>query len=63
MGAMGCPNLLVDPSSPDGERGVLFSAIKGAGATQVRATPPHEFFAKAHRNRFPPPQKPRAPPS
>ncbi|KAF8244100.1 3(2),5-bisphosphate nucleotidase HAL2 [Wilcoxina mikolae CBS 423.85] len=34
VGAMGCPNLLVDPSSPNDERGVLFSAVKGAGATQ-----------------------------
>ncbi|KAI5787796.1 hypothetical protein FPQ18DRAFT_344950 [Pyronema domesticum] len=34
VGAMGCPNLPVDPANPDGERGVLFSTAKGAGAIQ-----------------------------
>ncbi|KAI5778410.1 hypothetical protein EDC01DRAFT_674168 [Geopyxis carbonaria] len=33
VGALGCPNLPVDPSNPDGPKGVLFSAIKGMGAT------------------------------
>ncbi|KAA8909647.1 hypothetical protein FN846DRAFT_776006 [Sphaerosporella brunnea] len=32
-GAMACPNLPVDPSTPSGERGVVFSTVKGAGAT------------------------------
>jgi 3'(2'), 5'-bisphosphate nucleotidase len=32
-GAMACPNLPVDPAIPDGERGVVFSTVKGAGAT------------------------------
>ena len=35
VGVLGCPNLLVDPSQPDGPKGVLFSAVKGQGATIV----------------------------
>lgn len=35
VSAMGCPSLPVDPADASGERGALFSAVKGAGATQV----------------------------
>ncbi|KXS13233.1 3(2),5-bisphosphate nucleotidase HAL2 [Gonapodya prolifera JEL478] len=34
VGVMGCPNLPVSFSKPDGERGVLFVAVKGEGAFQ-----------------------------
>lgn len=33
---MGCPNLPVDPSNPDGERGCMFITVRGQGAFQVR---------------------------
>jgi 3'(2'), 5'-bisphosphate nucleotidase len=36
LGVMGCPNLPVDASKADGERGCLFVAVKGQGAFQVR---------------------------
>ena len=34
---MGCPNLPVDHTKPDGEKGVIFVAVKGQGAFQVRS--------------------------
>ncbi|KAG2176633.1 hypothetical protein INT44_007297 [Umbelopsis vinacea] len=34
LGVMGCPNLPVDASKPDGPRGSLFIAVKGQGAFQ-----------------------------
>ncbi|ODQ67045.1 3(2),5-bisphosphate nucleotidase HAL2 [Nadsonia fulvescens var. elongata DSM 6958] len=34
VGVIGCPNLPVDPSNPEGETGVIFSAVKGQGAFQ-----------------------------
>jgi 3'(2'), 5'-bisphosphate nucleotidase len=37
VGVMGCPNLPVDITKPDGEKGVLFIAVKGQGAFQVRS--------------------------
>jgi 3'(2'), 5'-bisphosphate nucleotidase len=36
FGVMGCPNLPLDLSNPDGERGSLFIAGRGEGAYQVR---------------------------
>ena len=36
VGVMGCPNLPVDPKLPEGEKGVIFVAVKGQGAFQVR---------------------------
>lgn len=36
VAALGCPNLPLDPADPDGPRGCLFAAARGAGAT-VRA--------------------------
>ena len=36
VGVMGCPNLPVDYTKPDGEKGVIFVAVKGQGAFQVR---------------------------
>lgn len=35
MGVMGCPNLPVNPKEPEGEKGVIFVAVKGQGAFQV----------------------------
>lgn len=35
VSAMGCPSLPVGPADGSGEYGVLFSAAKGAGASQV----------------------------
>ncbi|TPX69942.1 3'(2'),5'-bisphosphate nucleotidase [Spizellomyces sp. 'palustris'] len=32
LGVLGCPNLPVQLSKPDGERGCLFTAVKGGGA-------------------------------
>lgn len=37
VGVMGCPNLPVDVSKPEGEKGVLFVAVEGQGAFQVRS--------------------------
>ncbi|TIA93557.1 hypothetical protein E3P99_00050 [Wallemia hederae] len=34
LGVIACPNLPVNPAQPDGERGVVFAAIKGQGAFQ-----------------------------
>ncbi|RIB18245.1 3',5'-bisphosphate nucleotidase [Gigaspora rosea] len=34
LGVLGCPNLLVDLKTPEGEKGCLFVAIKGKGAFQ-----------------------------
>ena len=36
VGVMGCPNLPVDHNAPEGEKGVIFVAVKGQGAFQVR---------------------------
>jgi len=33
VGAMGCPNLPIDPVNPGGMQGLLFSAVKGGGAS------------------------------
>jgi 3'(2'), 5'-bisphosphate nucleotidase len=33
LGVLGCPNLPLDPSRPDGDRGCLFVAVRGEGAT------------------------------
>ena len=35
LGVMGCPNLPVDATKADGERGCIFVAVKGQGAEQV----------------------------
>ncbi|ORY87728.1 hypothetical protein BCR37DRAFT_375606 [Protomyces lactucae-debilis] len=32
LGVIGCPNLPVDPSQPEGKKGLLFSALTGCGA-------------------------------
>ncbi|KAF8059902.1 hypothetical protein FPV67DRAFT_1674460 [Lyophyllum atratum] len=36
LGVIGCPNLLIDPAEPDLGRGVIFVAVKGHGAEQIR---------------------------
>jgi 3'(2'), 5'-bisphosphate nucleotidase len=36
FGIMGCPNLPVSPTDPEGERGCIFVATRGQGAEQVR---------------------------
>jgi len=38
VAVLGCPNLPVDPADPDGERGCLFVAVDGRGATQYRVS-------------------------
>jgi len=35
VAVLGCPNLPVDPDQPDGERGCLFVAVDGQGASQL----------------------------
>jgi 3'(2'), 5'-bisphosphate nucleotidase len=35
FGIMGCPNVPVSPTDPDGERGCIFMATRGQGAHQV----------------------------
>jgi 3'(2'), 5'-bisphosphate nucleotidase len=35
LGVLGCPALPVDAAQPDGERGVLFVAVKGQGTTMI----------------------------
>ena len=35
VGIMGCPNLPLDASKPDGPKGCLFIAVRGHGAEQV----------------------------
>lgn len=39
VGALGCPNLPVDPANPEGEKGVMISAERGKGATIVWPLP------------------------
>lgn len=39
VGAIACPNLPVEPSKPDGPKGVLFSAERGQGATEQPSNP------------------------
>ncbi|KIK58985.1 hypothetical protein GYMLUDRAFT_227694 [Collybiopsis luxurians FD-317 M1] len=36
VGVLGCPNLPVDPSNPDGDKGCLFVAVRGQGAQQMK---------------------------
>ena len=38
VGAMGCPNLPIDPANPGGMQGLLFSAVKGGGASVVSSS-------------------------
>jgi hypothetical protein len=38
IGAIGCPNLPIDPAKPDGEKGLLVSAVAGQGAISVSVT-------------------------
>ncbi|KAJ7508567.1 hypothetical protein B0H11DRAFT_1965686 [Mycena galericulata] len=35
LGIIGCPNLPVDPSKPEGERGCIFVAVRGQGCQQI----------------------------
>lgn len=35
LGVLGCPNLPVDPDTPDGEKGCLLYAVKGQGSFQA----------------------------
>lgn len=35
LGVLGCPALPVDPAQPNGERGVLFVAVKGQGTMMI----------------------------
>jgi 3'(2'), 5'-bisphosphate nucleotidase len=35
LGVIGCPNLPVDPSNPNGARGCLFVAVRGQGSQQL----------------------------
>ncbi|KAI0058614.1 3(2),5-bisphosphate nucleotidase HAL2 [Artomyces pyxidatus] len=39
LGVIGCPNLPLDPSSPDGARGALFVAVRGHGTHQLPLFP------------------------
>ena len=41
VGVIGCPNLHVDVSKPDGERGVIFVAVRGQGAEQLSLSSPY----------------------
>lgn len=41
VGAIGCPNLSINPSNPDTGRGALFVAVHGLGAQQVFGTYRH----------------------
>lgn len=43
VGVMGCPNLPVDASKPDGPKGCLFVAVRGQGAEQVRMLTQYDF--------------------
>ncbi|KAF5392873.1 hypothetical protein D9757_000860 [Collybiopsis confluens] len=36
IGVLGCPNLPVDLTNPDGEKGCLFIAVRGQGAQQMK---------------------------
>ncbi|KAE9406827.1 3(2),5-bisphosphate nucleotidase HAL2 [Gymnopus androsaceus JB14] len=36
VGVLGCPNLPIDMSKPDGEKGCLFVAVRGQGAQQIK---------------------------
>jgi 3'-phosphoadenosine 5'-phosphosulfate (PAPS) 3'-phosphatase len=42
LGVMGCPNLPVDATNQDGEKGCLFITVKGQGAFQVNIST--QFF-------------------
>ena len=37
LGVIGCPNLPIHPTDPDGEKGCIFVAVRGQGAHQVNA--------------------------
>jgi len=41
VGVIGCPNLHVDISKPDGERGAMFVAVRGQGARQLSLSSPY----------------------
>jgi len=49
LGAMGCPNLPVNFENPDGERGVIFVAVKGQGAFQRSINDPLEVDIEMKR--------------
>lgn len=48
LGVLGCPALPVDATQPDGERGVLFVAVKGQGTTMMplQGGEPHPVYVK-----------------
>ncbi|KAF8423655.1 hypothetical protein EV426DRAFT_533959 [Tirmania nivea] len=46
VGAMACPNLPIEPSKPDGAKGVMFSAERGQGATERPSDPTSTTLAK-----------------
>lgn len=44
VGVIGCPNLPVDFSKPEGQRGCLFVSVRGQGTEQVRSSFPLARF-------------------
>lgn len=61
LGVMGTPNLPIDATKPDGERGTLFVAVRGQGAFQVRIIiigirngthPTHLYFVSQKKRPF-----------
>lgn len=44
LGVMGCPNLSLSSTDPDGERGAVFIAIRGQGAEQVNYDRLHTYY-------------------
>ncbi|KAL7275642.1 3'(2'),5'-bisphosphate nucleotidase [Rhizina undulata] len=52
VGAMGCPNLPVDPARPDGPKGLLFSAVRGEGAFVVPLSNPSAIPTKIAMNQI-----------
>mmetsp|Transcript_41074 Transcript_41074/g.76411 ORF Transcript_41074/g.76411 Transcript_41074/m.76411 type:complete len:346 (+) Transcript_41074:70-1107(+) len=43
LAALGCPNLPVDASQPDGEKGCIFIGVEGQGASQLNISTGKEF--------------------
>lgn len=51
LGVVGCPNLPVSPTEPDGPRGCIFYAVRGEGVYQVPISAP--FTSTPIRLRIP----------
>jgi 3'(2'), 5'-bisphosphate nucleotidase len=58
LGVLGCPNLPLDMTQPDGKKGCVFMAVKGSGALMRSLEPNDEFKKISVSNSVDPKQTP-----